>query len=157
MNLWVYADSEVPDQPSLSAKRIIRHDRMHQWRANVRLRLCACAVLIWICAFCTCSKTPFRLARPIYALQQYKRWAFSSLWWKLADDKSLTFFLSFPQIITDISFKLYTYFSTGNGDANSFGQVEWNARSFSGENISKCHKLTFKFSRFYQILYVQTC
>ena len=53
--------------PSLSANRIIGHYRMNQWTANARMRLCACVGWIWICAFCACSKTPFRLAKPIYS------------------------------------------------------------------------------------------
>ena len=76
---WIRAnaDSEGPDQPtylrslirpSLSANRIIGHYRMYQWRENARIRLCACMVRIWICTFCACSKTPFRLLRPIYYL-----------------------------------------------------------------------------------------
>ena len=40
------------------------HYRMYQWRANARMRLCACG-MIWICAICAWSKTHFRLARPI--------------------------------------------------------------------------------------------
>ena len=41
--------------PSLSANRIIRYYRMHEYRAKVHdiLRMCR---VIWICAFCTCSK-----------------------------------------------------------------------------------------------------
>ena len=43
--------------PLLSANRTIGHNRMYQWRANARMRFCACLGYIWICAFCTSSKT----------------------------------------------------------------------------------------------------
>ena len=46
---------------SLSADRIIWHHRMYQWRANARMKLCACARWICISAFWTCSKASFRL------------------------------------------------------------------------------------------------
>ena len=59
-----YADGEVWSGPSLFADRIIGHYRMHQWRANARMRLCAYMGWIWICAFGACSKTNFCLARP---------------------------------------------------------------------------------------------
>ena len=51
MCLRAYADSEGPDQPAhprsligplLSANRIIGYYRMFQWRANFRMRPCAC-------------------------------------------------------------------------------------------------------------------
>ena len=54
--------------PSVSANRIIGCNRMYQWRVNARVRLCACVEWIWISAVCACSKTPFRLARPIWKL-----------------------------------------------------------------------------------------
>ena len=72
--LRAYADREGPDQPahprsliraSMSANRIIGHYRIHQWRENAQIGLCACAGRIWICAFCACSKTPF-VSRPKY-------------------------------------------------------------------------------------------
>ena len=60
--------------PSLSATRVIRHCRMYQWKANVGIRLCACAVWMWICTLCAYSKTPFRLARPKYASTNNLPW-----------------------------------------------------------------------------------
>ena len=70
--LRAYSDSECQDQPahphavwsghSLSANRIIEHIRMYQWRAVIRMIICAC--MGWICAFCACSKAIFCLARP---------------------------------------------------------------------------------------------
>ena len=48
---------------SVSANRSIEYYRMYQWRANVRMRICACVEWIRICAFC--SKTRFFFARPI--------------------------------------------------------------------------------------------
>ena len=65
--------------PSLSANRIIGHYRMRQWKANVRMRLCACVGWICICAFCARWKTHFGLARPtqsfrrIQLTQSYRR------------------------------------------------------------------------------------
>ena len=50
--------------PSLSVNRSICHYRMHQWKANARMRLWACVGWIWICVFCACSNIHFRLARP---------------------------------------------------------------------------------------------
>ena len=47
----------------LSANRINWRYRMYQWRASSRMRLCALAGWIWICAFCACSTTPFSLAK----------------------------------------------------------------------------------------------
>ena len=47
--------------PSLSAKRIIVHYRTYKQRANARLRLCACADWIWICAFLRMFEDPFLL------------------------------------------------------------------------------------------------
>ena len=43
---------------SLSANRLIGHNKMYEWRANARM-------WFWISAFCACSKIYFRLARPI--------------------------------------------------------------------------------------------
>ena len=45
----------------LYANRTIGHYRMYQWRANAHMWLCACMGWIWICKFCTCSKTYSRL------------------------------------------------------------------------------------------------
>ena len=47
---------------ALSAYRIIRHYKMIEWRPNTRMKLCACAAWIWICA-----SVHFRLARPNYS------------------------------------------------------------------------------------------
>ena len=41
--------------PSLSTNRIIWHYRMYQRRTNAWIRLCACAVWIWICVFRSCT------------------------------------------------------------------------------------------------------
>ena len=46
--------------PVLSANRIIWHYKMYQWRANTRMKLCACAGWIWSCAFCACSMRMFK-------------------------------------------------------------------------------------------------
>ena len=41
---------------SFSAKRLIWNYSMYQLRANARMRLFACAVRTWICAFCPCFR-----------------------------------------------------------------------------------------------------
>ena len=62
--LWAHANSKGPDQPSLSANRIIGHGRMYRdqmpgWDfAHARNE----------CAFCACFKTYFRLTWPIWCL-----------------------------------------------------------------------------------------
>ena len=60
----LHSDGRGWSRPLLFANIIIGRYRMNQWRPNFRLRLCACVGWIWICAFCACSKTHFRLARP---------------------------------------------------------------------------------------------
>ena len=50
---------------SLSANKIIKYYRMYEQRAKARMILCTCTGWIWICAFCACSKTQFRLPQPI--------------------------------------------------------------------------------------------
>ena len=83
--LWVYAKAQISlrmravwSGPSLSASRIIGHYRMYEWRANARMRLCACAEWIWICAFCACPETLFRLTRPKYTCRQQNMYNFSA-------------------------------------------------------------------------------
>ena len=67
------ADSESSEQPLHphilirafpSAKRIIGHYKMYQWRANARMRLRMRGINL-NSAFCACSKTPFCFMRPI--------------------------------------------------------------------------------------------
>ena len=55
----------------LSGIRSSLHYRNYQWRANVRMKLCACAGWIWICIFYACSKTHFPLAHPLYTSLWY--------------------------------------------------------------------------------------
>ena len=59
-----YADSEnaVWSWLLLCANRIIGCYRMYELRANAQIICCACAG--WICAFCACSKSRFRLTQP---------------------------------------------------------------------------------------------
>ena len=51
---------------SLSGNKIILDYRKYQSKAILWIRLCPCVGRIWIYAFGACSKTLFRLARPIY-------------------------------------------------------------------------------------------
>ena len=44
--------------------RIIGYHRRFQYRANARMTLCACMGWLWICASCTCWKTPFAWCGP---------------------------------------------------------------------------------------------
>ena len=46
---------------------------MYQWTANARMKLCASVGWIWTCAFCSCSKTHFRLAPPICSLWEIRK------------------------------------------------------------------------------------
>ena len=55
----------VWSRPSLYANRIMGYYRMYHWRTKVVIRLCACIGWTSICAFCTCSKTPFGLTGPM--------------------------------------------------------------------------------------------
>ena len=69
--LWAYVDSSaytVRIEPSFSATRIIGHYSMYQWKANARIRPCACVKWRQICAFCTCSNTTFCLPQPFLYL-----------------------------------------------------------------------------------------
>ena len=69
--LRAYAHCEGPDQP-VHWHRLIRafavhwHYEMYQWRGNARMTLRTCVGWNLICAFCACSKTHFRMVRPIW-------------------------------------------------------------------------------------------
>ena len=61
---WACADSESPDQISLTPNRITGYYWMYQWwRTEARRRLCMHR-MTWICTFCACLKTLFCLTWP---------------------------------------------------------------------------------------------
>ena len=67
-------------------KTIIKRVWNGKQRPGVTLRI---RRIIWICAFCTCSETLFRLTRPIYRNivygRIYRRWTKITIWLCLAE------------------------------------------------------------------------
>ena len=72
--------------PSMPTNRVIGHCRMYQWRANARVRFCACMGWIWIYAFCACLKTHFWRGPTDLAL-------YFTVWWLAIFTSALVFAL----------------------------------------------------------------